>query len=327
MSTCMSIGSAAKLAVEDGGGSSPETFNASSERYDFLYETMTKKQRRVGNRTIKGDVSDWDERSVEGASLVSGVVAFNVNPTWFSNWIPRIIGAKTDSNNADGDPIYEPDTSLPRFDLLIYREAKTFHFYDCYVNRCVIRGQSAPGEEEPEAITAVVQLIAKERVTTTSWPDPEPTAGVDMNSLPDVMGLSTLTIGGTDYPYDAFVLSIDHSLIAKWRNSLTLSCIRPGMRKVRLQVNSPFLTASFDSLHEVLTSRPSGLLKFNRAGALDDSYTEFNFGALDNVGDDPTVRGKTEIPHVFEFNCLKKASFPSVANPTPEITGETHLGS
>lgn len=322
MSTCMSIGSAAKLAIEDSGGTSPETFNASSERYDFLYETMTKKQRRVGNRTIKGDLADWDERSVEGASLCSGVVAFNASPLWFSKWIPRIIGATTNGNNGDGDPIYEPDTALPRFDMLIYREAKTFHFYDCYVNRCVLRGQSAPGEEEPEAITAVVQLIAKQRVTTTSWPATEPSIDVTMNSLPDVMGLADLNIGGTDYPFDSFVLSIDHSLIVKWRNSLTISCIRPGMRKVRLQVNSPFLTASFDALHEVLTSRPAGLLKFNRPGPLDDSYSEFNFGKLDNVGDDPTVRGKTEVPHVFEFNCLKDN-----ITPAPEITGEAHLGS
>jgi hypothetical protein len=317
----MSIGSAAKLAIEDSNGESPETFNASSERYDFLYETMTKKQRRVGNRTIKGDLSDWEERSVEGSSLCSGVVAFNASPAWFSKWIPRVIGTETNGNNADGDAIYEPGVSLPRFDMLIYKEAKTFHFYDCYVNRCVLRGQSAPGEEEPEAITAVVQLIAKDRVTTTSWPAPEPALGTTMNALPDVMGLTDLSIGGTDYPFDAFVLSIDHSLIVKWRNSLTVSCIRPGMRKVRLQLNSPFLTASFDALHETLASRPAGLMKFNRPGSVEDSYTELNFGALDNVGDDPQVRGKTEIPHVFEFNCLKDAT-----TPVPEITGETHLG-
>lgn len=316
MSTCMSIGSAGKLAVEDGGGTSPETFNASSERYDFLYETLTKKPRRVGNRTITGDLSDWEERNVEGASLVSGVIAFNTSPLWFSNWMTRIIGTVTNGNNADGDAIYEPGTSLPRFDIMIDREAEVFHFYDCYVNRCIIRGQSAPGEQEPEVITAVVQLIAKQRIDTATWPNPEPTASTSPNALPDVMGLSTLTIGGTDYAFDAFALSIDHSLIVKWRNSLTISCIRPGMRKVRLQTTNPFLSASYSALHDTVSARPAGLIRLERGSA----YTEFNFGALDNVGDDPTIRGKTEIPHVLEFNCLKDASAGN-----PEITGETHL--
>lgn len=315
MTACMSIGSAGKLAVED-SGDSPRTFNNASERYDFLYETMTQKQRRVGNRTIKGDLSNWEERNVEGASFCSGVIAFNANAAWFNNWMPRIIGTTTDGNNGDGDPIYVPDTSLPSFDLLIYKEAKTFHFYDCYVNRCLIRGESAPSEEEPEVIDVVVQLIAKQRVTTTTWPNPEPVIPTSESARPFVMGHSTLTVGGTDYPFDKFTLSIDHNLITKFRNSLTLSCIRPGMRSVRLQTNNPFLTASFDALHNTLSSPPTGLLKLIRGG----SYAEFTFAALDNLGEDPSIRGKSEIIHSLDFQALRDAS-----DDEPEIKGSTTI--
>ena len=315
MTACMSIGSAGKLAVED-SGSAPRTFNASSERYDFLYETMTKKQRRVGNRTIKGDLSDWEERNVEGASFCTGVVAFNANAQWFNNWMPRIIGTDTSGVNADGDPVYIPGTSLPSFDLLIYKEAKTFHFQDCYVNRCLIRGESAPSEEEPEVIDVVVQLIAKQRVTTTTWPNPEPAISYVEASRPFVMGHSTLTVGGTDYPFDKFTLSIDHNLITKFRNSLTLSCIRPGMRSVRLQTNNPFLTASFDALHETVTSPPTGKLKLERSS----SYAEFTFAALDNLGEDPSIRGKSEIVHSLDFQALRDASLNA-----PEIKGSTTI--
>lgn len=317
MTECMSIGSAGKLAIQ--GGSTPRTFNGSSERYDFLYETLTKKQRRVGNRGIKGDLSEWKERNVEGASMISGVVAFNASPEFMYNFMPRIIGSVTNGDNADGDPIYEPGTSLPSFDVLIYREAKTFHYKECYVNRCIIRGENVPSEDEPEVITVVLQLIGKERVTTTAWPDPEPALGLTVNSLPDIMGTSVLTLDSTEYAFDRFVLSIDHSLIVKFRNNLTISCIRPGMRKVRLQTNNPFLSASFDALHDTLDSPIGGTLVFSRDNGADDATTTFTFGTLDNMGEDPNIRGKTEIQHVLDFQALRNKT-----DDVPEITGVTH---
>jgi len=317
MSECMSIGSAGKLAIQ--GGSTPRSFNGSSERYDFLYETLTKKQRRVGNRGIKGDLSEWSERNVEGASMISGVVAFNVTPEFMFNFMPRIIGNVTNGDNESGDPIYEPGTSLPSFDVLINREAKTFHYKECYVNRCIIRGENVPSEDEPEVITVVLQLIGKERVTTTAWPNPEPALGITVNSLPDIMGTSVLTLGGEDYPYDRFVLSIDHNLIVKFRNSKTISCIRPGMRKVRLQTNNPFLSASFDALHDTVGSPISGSLMFEAVHGENTATTTFTFGTLDNMGEDHNIRGKTEIQHALDFQALRNKT-----DDVPEITGVTH---
>ena len=315
--TCMSIGSAAKLAVQ--GGSTPRAFDDDSERYDFLYETLTYKQRRVGNRTIKGYLSNWSERNVEGASLVSGVIAFQGTQQWFANWYGRIVG-ETDSglNNADGDNIYYPGTSLPSFDVMINREAKTFHYTECVVNRCMIRGQSAPSEEEPEIIDVVVQLIGKTVDDTATWPDPEPALGVTANDLPYVIGHSTLTAASASREFDAFVLTIDHGLITKFRNSLTLSCIRPGARMVRLQTNNPFLSATYGALHNTLSAPITGSLKLQRG----DAYTTFSFGKLDNMGEDPNVRGKTEIPHSLDFQALKAG-----ATGVPEISITTHLAS
>lgn len=315
MTECMSIGSAAKLAVQ--GGSLPRTFNASSERYDFLYETLTRKQRRVGNRTIKGDLSDWKERNVEGASLVSGVIAFQASPNWFNSWQTRIVGdLDSTTNNADGDDIYWPTTSLPSFDVMINREGRTFHYKECYVSRCIMRGQSAPSEEEPEIIDVVVQLIGKEVDDNATWPVTEPELGVTANDLPYVIGLAELNAASADRLFDSFVLSIDHGLIVKFRNSLTVSCIRPGQRKVRLQTNNPFLSASYGALHETLASPISGVLTFNRG----DAYTEIKFATLDNMGEDPNVRGKTEIPHSLDFQALKNGT-----TGVPEIGISTHL--
>lgn len=315
MTECMSIGSAAKLAVQ--GGNTPRTFDASSERYDFLYETLTYKQRRVGNRTIKGDLSDWKERNVQGASLVSGVIAFQASPSWFNAWQTRIIGdVDSSTTNDDGDTIYWPGTSLPSFDVMINREAKTFHYKECYVNRCIIRGQSAVSEEEPEILDVVVQLIGKSVDDAATWPATEPDLGVTENDLPYVIGLSTLNAASASREYDSFVFSIDHGLITKFRNSLTLSCIRPGSRKVRLQTNNPFLATSYGALHNTLASPISGVLTFNRG----DAYTELKFATLDNMGEDPNVRGKTEIPHSLDFQALKDGE-----NDIPEVGISTHL--
>lgn len=315
MSQCMSIGSAGKLAVQ--GGATPRTFNALSERYDILYETLTQKQRRVGNRTIKGDLSDWRERNVEGASMVSGVIAFQASPQFFRNWEQRIVGdVDSGNNNANGDNIYYPGTSLPSFDVMIYREARTFHYTECYVNQCVIRGENVPGEEEPEIIDVVVQLIGKTSNDNATWPTPEPSLGTTVNDYPYVMGLSTLDAASASREYDRFTLSIDHGLIVKFRNSLTISCIRPGRRKVRLQTNNPFLSASYGALHNTLSSPISGALRFTRG----DAYTEFAFGTLDNLGEHPMIRGKTEVPHVLDFQALKNGS-----TGVPEVSVTTHL--
>ena len=315
MTTCMSIGSAGKLAVQ--GGTVPRTFNASSERYDFLYETLTQKQRRVGNRTIKGDLSDWRERNVEGASLVSGVIAFQGSLSFFDKWQTRIVGnVDSTQNNPDGDDIFWPGTSLPSFDVLIYREAKTFHYKECYVNQCVIRGQNVPGEEEPEIIDVVVQIIGKESADDASWPTPEPAIVSNDNGLPFVMGQSVLTAASASRQFDSFVLSINHNLIVKFRNSLKPVCIRPGGRSVRLQTNNPFLGASYDALHKTLASPISGSLRFNRGAG----YTQIGFGTLDNLGEHPMIRGKTEIPHVLDFQALRDNTAG-----TPEITITTHL--
>ena len=44
------------------------------------------------------------------------------------------------------------------------------------------------------------------------------------------------------------------------------------------------------------------------------------FGKLDNMGEDPNVRGKTEIPHSLDFQALKAG-----ATGVPEISITTHL--
>lgn len=315
MSTCMSLGSVARLAV-DGSGSGPRTFGASSERYDFLYETLTKKQRRVGNGTIKGDLSDWVERNVEGASLVSGVIAFQGTPTWFKNWAPRIIGPDSGSTDADAQTIYAPGTSLPSFDVMIDKEGRVFQYVDCYVNQCMIRGTNTPGGDDPEVIDVVVQIIGKYRENDATWAALIPDLGVTDNELPDVMGLSTLTIDSVSYPFDRFSLSIDHGLLPKWRNSLTISCIRPTKRSVRLQTSNPFTDTTYGALHETLSAPVAGSLKFTRG----DARTTFTFGTLDNMGEDPAVRGKTEVPHVLDFAALRDQS-----TSTPEITTSTLL--
>lgn len=315
MSNCMSIGSAGKLAVQ--GGSTPRSFDDTSERYDFLYETLTQKQRRVGNRTIKGDLSAWSERNVEGASLVSGVIAFQGSPDFFTNWQQRIVGnVDSGSNNADGDDIFWPGTSLPSFDVMINREAKTFHYRECFVNRCVIRGQNVPGEEEPEIIDVVVQLIGKTSADDATWPVTEPALDVTANSLPYVMGNSVLNAASASREFDSFVLTIDHNLIVKFRNNLSPSCIRPGERTVRLQTNNPFTSATYGALHDTLASPISGSIRLNRG----DGYTLISFGKLDNMGEHPSIRGKTEIPHVLDFQALKDAT-----NGIPEIAISTHL--
>src|SRR5690242_859936 len=96
MSASDAQGSQSRLCFEP--GSSPHTFDSSSEPYDPLYETLRKRGRIVGGNTIRGTRSQSYERTRYGAYPVGGRVAFNISPHDLDNWLPRMLGANESSD-------------------------------------------------------------------------------------------------------------------------------------------------------------------------------------------------------------------------------------
>jgi hypothetical protein len=106
---------------------------------------------------------------------------------------------------------------------------------------------------------------------------------------------STLTLVGTEYPFEAFNLLIDNMLQPLMRNSLRPSCIQSQGRRVRFQ---PRLTLCDDSANNLYFSRPDGTasLSFASSKYLGDanSSTIFTMGRVYGRKITPQTRGRTE---------------------------------
>ena len=315
-----SQGAMAKLLVEP--GSSSYTFDDSSERYDFLYEDIKKEGRLIGGRGITGTRSRYANTMRQGHYQVGGRLGMYASAGDLDLWLPRILGDDSSAGTGTGtSTVYEPTDALSGanvdFGMLIDRVGGIFQYSDCLVNSAFFRGRAGPGNQEPEVIEQVLNIMALDEALGTSWPDPAPSLSVAANRSPYVMGDCTLTIDSTTYQIKAFVLLFDNRLQPRWVNSLAPVELCPRDRIVMLRVQLPF-TASSDAVFSGLyqhSSRHDGVsaeLEFAISGS--DLSTTFSFEGLQWVQQSPEVKGKQEIELPIDFVARKT----SVS--TPEVS-------
>ena len=299
-----SQGSSAKLLVEP--GSSAHTFDASSEIYDFLYESIQKKGRIVGGRSIFGSRSNYISPTRQGHAEVGGDLATYTNAADLNLWLPRVLGA------AKATFVFDIADTLPAFGMLIDRVGGIFQYTDCTVNRCMWRGKAGPGDSEPEMIEQVLNIWALGETLGTSWPGSAPTMSVAANRASYIMSDSVLTVASTPYPFKAFVLLVDNHLQRRWVNSVNATALCPGDRTVMLRVLMPFTAATaavFTGIYQnaARLTGASATLVFTPTGAGAGVSTSFALEKLQWGQTSPVVRGKTEIDLQVDFLVRKAA--------------------
>lgn len=291
MSTTCAQGALARFLVEP--GQSPYTFDASSEIYDFHSESLAKHGRIVGARGITGSRSQLIGLTRLGSYAVGGRISMPTNPYDLDNWLPRILGG-----TATGDtfPLAE---SLPWFGVMFNRVTGTFVYEGCHVNRAVWRGTAGPADGEPELIEQILEIYCLDEDATATYPSTPPTLSQGTNRKPYIMGDGTLTIDGTTYNFQEFVLVIDNVLHPRWVNSLTPETLCPQDRVVTLRVRTPFTADVFSGLYanaSAITGVAASLAFTNGTVS-----TTFNFTNLQWADTSPVVPGKTEIPLYIDF--------------------------
>ena len=291
--TC-SQGSQAKLLVDV-----DTTFDASSERYQFLYETMKKSVRIVGARGITGTRSQSVERTRLGSYQVGGRLSMEANSGDLDKWLPRILGA---AESTDSFALAE---SLPTFYMLFDKVGGVLRYDACYVNRAIFRSQAGPGDDEEELVEMILEIMAKDEDPDQAWPGTAPALPTTANRAPYILSDGVLTIGSA-YSIKNFVLVIDNHLQPRWTNSLTATEICPADRTVMLRTTNPFTTTEFAAFYDLSTS-PDGAaatLVFTNG----DYSTTFTMAGLQWADNSPNVRGKTEIPLVLDFYARMKST-------------------
>ena len=287
-------GSQARLYVEP--GSSPHTFDASSESYEFRYEKLIKTPTIKSTEGIRGTRQESKEQTREGHYTVGGpLVLPTVSPLMLDLWLPRIMGA------AESTDTFAFAETLPSFGVLIDRVTETYEYKDCYVNSAMFEGAAGPGNSL-ELLTLTLDIWGLSRATGTSAPAVSIVTTATSGD-PYKHSEAVFTINGTAREVKKWRLLIHNHLQRRWVNSQTATAICPRAWSVILDAVLPYETTQ------------SGITALTAAGvagtiAITNSTvsTTFTFGTLEPVIPDPNVVGKTEIDVMTRFIARKSGS-------------------
>jgi hypothetical protein len=262
---------------------SPHVFDANSETYEFVSESLKKQGRFVGGTGIRGTRSSPKERTRVGAYSVGGRIMFHPDPAMLDLWLPRILGG---TEVADSFPLAE---TLPIFGVLVNRVTTTFEYTDCQVSRAMFHAAAGPGDGEPDLVELAVEIMAKNEVVGSSIASP-PGLSTASNAAPYVHSDATFSFNSAARQPREWWILIDNHLEARWVNSLTATRISARDRTVVCRIAIPY-DDDAANLYTQSTDGASGTVTLTNG----NMSTLFTFANLKYPVESPVTRGKTEL--------------------------------
>lgn len=227
---CASVVALSRVCVEP--GSSPYTFDANSEPYDFNGSTMQVEDSILFSNTIRGTRSQAVEQTRQGPSFVRGTISFPVDVAAMDLWLPRILGA---AESADSFTLAE---TIPSFGLLADLVGNTHEFKDCYINEATFSGRAWSGQGTPQPLQLTLGIIGTSEAVGTTFPAVSLSTAANKAVLMFEEGV--FTIAGNANVVLQFQLKIMNHLRVRFSNSLTPTCIYPAGRTVQLLAVTPY---------------------------------------------------------------------------------------
>lgn len=284
-----SQGSQATLFMKS--GSSPYTWDGSSERYEFLHENLKLVESFIYTNGISGTRSERVEQTRRKTRMVRGVIVMNVSPTYLVNILPRALGG-TPSGGLAAQTFSLAET-VPSFGVLINRVAGVFECKDCYINRWMLSGQQIPPDDDsPNFLTMALEIFGFEETAPASAPS---LPSISLPTTADyqyyVYDDMVATLVAATRELKNFKLMVNNHLQARWVASATPTAWSARHRSVVLEASNPFTTADIAALYNQTYTGSAGNLAFTNTNLA----TTFTFGALQVPRESPTVPGKTEL--------------------------------
>lgn len=287
-----SQGAFGNLLIEP--GAAPHTFNASSERYEFLQENLMRRGRIVGGNEVSGSRSMRSERTRRAANYFAGSILKNIAPAEFATLLPKMMG-----DNESPAGTFNLAEDIPYFGVLIDRDYGVFEYKDCKVDKWVLRGRAAElGEEgEPDLLTLQLSIVGSDEATDTSWPSPEPALGTTAAYAPYVFtdACGAITLNGAAREVMEFVIVGDNHVKALYTNCLTPHSLVPRNRIIRARFRLPWNSTNADLYNMNYAGATASIVLTNG-----NMSTTFTFGRLQVPPDSPTIPGKDTIDLVVE---------------------------
>lgn len=263
-------------------GSSPHTFDSSSEFLECYAFGVQKVPTIVFSDTIRGTRDQASERTRQGPSYVRGPISMPVDVAAMDNWLPRILGG---NESADVFPVAE---SLPAFGLLADLGATTHEYKDCYVNSAVFSGRAYNGQGQPDPLRLQMSILGMTEATGTTFPSiSAPTAA---NTAPLLFEDGAFTVNGSSRCVMAFSVSIHNMLQARWCNSLTPSVIYPRGRVIQVSLVVPYDSTN-QSMYGQSYAGATSTITFTNG----NTSFGFTFGRLQIPTQSPIVVGRGEV--------------------------------
>ena len=277
---CASVVALTRLAIEP--GSSPYTYDSSSEIYDFNGETLQKHGTIMHAYTIRGTRSEAKERSRQGPYFVQGVISMPVDVAAMDNWLPRILGT---NESTDSFALAE---TLQSFGALMDLGGQTHEFKDCYVGRAVFTGEAYNGNDAPRPLNVELTIMGKSEATATSFPSIS--LSTASNTAPLMFEDGVITLSGSARDVLKFSLVVDNMLRVRWTNSLTPTCIYPTGRRVSLACITPY-TSGETGLYDQSYAGAAASLAFTNG----NTSLTFSMPALQIPSRTPVATGRGEV--------------------------------
>ena len=264
------MGSQSRLSM-----AAPGTAIASyTESYEFVGESLAKRQTILDTAGIRGTRSHPAERTRDGTYAVQGTIRFHGSKNLLDLVLPRILGGGS-------SPTYTLAETLPGFDVLVDRVARRFVYGTCKVNRAIFRARASG------LLELALDLIG-ETETVSSTPFPAIAVPTD---APYLWQDCVVTLNSAARVVTEFTLVVDNHLRARFSNSQTATDLYPVDRTIALQCAVPFTTDDTDLYGANSAGAAAASLAFTNGG---HSVT-FTIAQVQFADNSPVVRGKEEI--------------------------------
>jgi len=278
------MGYAGLLAMEPTNGS----FDANSECYEFLSESMKKTGVILDTSGIRGTRSHHSNNTRTGPYEVGGSITIVPHPAGLDLILPRIMGAAESTDTfalADGLNL----AGSQYFGLMVDRVAKVFTYAGCLIDKAIFRGQ-AGGFVELQ-----LDIIGQSESVGNAGSFPAITPSVAANAAPYVFTDGVCTLVSSARVITEFEVTIDNQLRRRMSNSLTATSIDASDRIVTCKFKTPYTSSETDLYGQALAGSAATLVLTNG-----NMSTTMTFATIQFPDNSPTITGKDEIPLELE---------------------------
>lgn len=241
------------------------SFNADSDAFEYLSETVAMQQAHYHSPGIRGTRSQRHERTRISAEPCGGSIVMNPTRSELEILWPLILGNTTKSTND-----WLLGETVPAFNVLFERVAKRVAYGNCWVSRANLRGtQGGPIE-----VTLDIEAV-KEIVSATTWPAtiPDPPAA-DIYIMADTT--FALSADASAAEVMEWSLTIDNVLNTdRFMNSTQRNAIPATDRIITLEMTVPY-TADEVDLYDQAVAGAAGTLTLTNPTAATTIFTFAN---------------------------------------------------